>query len=210
MELESLKYVWHSLEAPPVGERDREALLALLERKSQAPLARMRRNLIGEGILLLVAYTPAVLIFVLGFGGRLIAISWLYILLAAFFLAYYYTNYRLLGKMQCPTCELRSSLARQVAILKKYTRFYLLAGTALIPLAYVTAWLIIRWKLAAATSQLYVRLHPTPFWASPTFWLILLVPLTTGIYLINSSYVNRLYGRHIKKLQHLLDELDSE
>jgi hypothetical protein len=220
MELESLKYIWHSLEAPPAREQDRQALLAMLEKKSQAPIARMRRNLIGEGILLLVAYTPAVLIFLLGFEGRLVAISWLYVILAAFFFAYYYRKYQLLSKMQCPTCQLRSNLARQVDTLKKYTRFYLLAGTGMIPLAYVVAWLVIRWKLpsaagafgedGSATSMLYQRLHPTPFWASPTLWLILLIPLTIGIYYVNASYINRLYGRHIKKLQDLLQELDSE
>ena len=194
MELESLKYIWHSLEVPDV-EYDRRALLALVEKKSRTPIARMRRNLIGEGILLLVAYIPAILIFLLGFKGRLVAIAWLYIILAGFFFAYYYCKYRLLNKMQCPTCELRSNLARQVRILKRYTRFYLLAGTGMIPLAYIVAYLIIRWKLPSV--------NPNP-------WLILLIPITIGMYYINASYVNRLYGRHIKKLQDLLSELDLE
>lgn len=210
MELESLKYIWHSLEAPPDVELDRRALLALLERKSRTPIARMRRNLIGEGILLLIAYTPTILIFLLGFKGRLVAISWLYLILAAFFFTYYYRKYRLLSKMQCPTCELRSNLARQVRTLKRYTRFYLLAGTGMIPLAYIVAYLIIRWKLPAVPSVIYQRLHPVPMWASPILWLILLIPITIGMYYINASYVNRLYGRHIKKLQDLLSELDSE
>jgi hypothetical protein len=210
MELESLKYIWRSMEAPPPREQDRQALLVLLQKKSQAPVARMRRNLIGEGILLVVAYTPAVLIFLLGFKGRLVAISWLYIILAAFFFAYYYRKYRLLSRMQCPTCQLRSNLVRQVDTLKRYTRFYLLAGTGMIPLAYVVAWLIIRWKLPVVTSMIYERLHPAPFWANPVIWLVLLIPITIGVYYINASYVNRLYGRHIKKLQDLLSELDSE
>jgi hypothetical protein len=196
MELESLKYIWRSMEAPPAREQDREALFALLQKKSQAPITRMRRNLIGEGILLFVAYTPAILLFLFGFDGRLVAISGLYILLAAFFFAYYYRKYRLLSKMQCPTCQLRSNLVRQVDILKRYTRFYLLAGTGMIPLAYVVAWLILRWKFPSA--------------AAPVLWLVLLIPMTVGVYYINASYVNRLYGRHIKKLQDLLSELDSE
>ena len=107
MELESLKYIWHSLEAPTGSRQDRQALLALLKKKSQAPVARMRRNLIGEGILLLVAYTPAILIFLLGFNGRLVAISWLFIFVLVLFFGYYYRKYRLLNKMQCPTCQLK-------------------------------------------------------------------------------------------------------
>jgi hypothetical protein len=92
MELESLKYIWHSLEAPTDDGHDRQALLALLKKKSQAPVARMRRNIIGEGILLFVAYTPAILIFLLGFNGRLVAISWLFIFVLVLFFGYYYCN----------------------------------------------------------------------------------------------------------------------
>ncbi|HUB61155.1 MAG TPA: hypothetical protein VL978_10655 [Puia sp.] len=210
MELESLKYIWHSLEAPPDAELDRRALLTMLLKKSRAPIARMRRNLIGEAILVFACYTPAVLIFLLEFNGRLAAISWLFIFLLIFFSFYYYRKYRLLSKMQCPTCQLRSNLARQVDTLKKYTRFYLHAGTGMVPPAYLAAWLIIRWKLPSPTSAIFQRLHPTPFWANPVLWLILLIPITIGTYYINASYVNRLYGRHIKKLQDLLQELDSE
>jgi hypothetical protein len=193
MELESLKYIWHSLEAPPALEQDRQTILDLIHRKSQAPVSRMRRNLVGEGILLLLAYTPATIVFLLAFDGRLAAIAWLYILLAGFFFIYYVFKYRLLSKMQCPTCQLRSNLARQVDMLKKYVRFYLVAGTAMIPITYFLACMMADWKLA-----------------NPVLWLTLLVPITVGMYFINASYINRLYGRHIKKLQELLHELDSE
>jgi hypothetical protein len=210
MELESLKYIWHSLEAPPAREQDRRALLAMLTRRSQASIAVMRRNLVGEGILLLVTYTPAILCFLLGFNGRLTVLTWLFVGMAVLFLAYYFRKYRLLKAMQCPTCQIRSNLARQVDALQKYTRFYLLAGTGMIPLMYLLSWLIIRWKLSAAASVIYQRLHPTPWWAGPFFWLTLLIPVTVGIYYLNSRYINRLYGRHIKKLQELLRELDTD
>jgi len=210
MELESLKYIWHSLEAPPVSEQDRRAILATLGRRSQAPVARMRRNLIGEGILLLAAYTPAFFCFLLGFDGRLTVLSWLFVGMAAIFFAYYYRKYQLLNEMQCPTWPIKSNLARQVDTLKKYTRFYLFAGTAMVPLMYFLSYVIIRSKLPNATSALYQRLHPTPWWASPFFWLILLIPMTFCIYFVNAWYINRQYGRHIKKLQELLRELDSE
>ncbi|HTR30348.1 MAG TPA: hypothetical protein VMH27_13830 [Puia sp.] len=210
MELESLKYIWHSLEVPPNLLRDRQSLVVLLQKKSQAPVARMRRNLIWEAVLLLTAYTPAILCFLFGFEGRLAAISWLFIIVLAFFFAYYFLKYRLLRKMQCPTCQLRSNLVRQVETLKRYTRFYLLAGTAMIPLTYALAWFIIRWKFSSAFSTLFQRLHPTPWWGSSGLWLVLLIPLTVGMYFLNAAYINKLYGRHIKKLQELLRELDSE
>ena len=211
MELESLKYAWHSLEAPPAREPDHKALLALMEKRSRGPVARMQRNLAGEGILLLVTYIPGILCYWLEFEGRLSAISWLLALLALLFFGYYGRKYRLLKEMQCVASPIRSSLAQQVETLKKYTRFYLRAGTAVIPVTYLLSYAIIRWKLPTDPgSTFYHRLHPMPWWASPVLWLILLVPMTIGIYFINAWYINKLYGRHIKKLQELLQEMETE
>jgi hypothetical protein len=220
MELESLKYIWHTLEAPPVQTPDRQALLALMDprRRGRGPVARMRRNLIGEGILLFVAYTPAVLCYRLEFEGRLSAISWVLLLLAAAFFGYYYRTYRLLKEMQCVTCQVKTNLARQVKTLKKYIRFYLLAGTGMIPVTFLLCYAIVRWKMPSvfshpaspASHSLYLRLHPIPWWGNPVFWFILMAPLTIGIYYANAWYINRLYGRHIKKLQELLQEMETE
>jgi hypothetical protein len=210
MELESLKYIWRSLENPPAPEPDRNTMLALLEQHSRGPVARMRRNLVGEGILLLITYSPGILCYILEFEGRLSAMSWLLGLLAVAFGAYYYRKYRLLSQMQCVTCQVRSNLSRQVKTLKKYTRFYLLAGTGVIPVTFFLAYAIIRWKLPSAGSALYYRLHPMPWWANPIYWMILLVPVTIGSYFANAWYVNKLYGRHIKKLQDLLLEMETE
>jgi hypothetical protein len=209
MELESLKYIWHSLETPPAQTPGRQDLAVLLEKRSRGPVARMRRNLIGEAILMFVTYTPAVLCYLLAFDGRLSAISWLFALLAAVFFGYYYRKYRLLKEMECVTCQVKSNLARQVKTLKKYVSFYLLAGTAMIPVSYLLSYAIIRWKMTVGQS-LYLRLHPIPWWGNPLFWLILMVPLTIGIYYANAWYINRLYGRHIKKLQELLQEMETE
>lgn len=196
MELESLKYIWHSWETPATSEQDRRNLLALVQKKSQVAVSRMRRNLIGEIIVLLVAYTPVILCFLLGFQGRLVAISWLFLLVLACFFIYYLRKYQLLNKLQCPTCQLRANLARQISNLKKYTRFYLIGGTGMIPVAYLFSYVIIRWKQPSAPI--------------PVFWLLLLIPVTVALYFVNASYIRRLYGRHIKKLQELLRELDSE
>jgi hypothetical protein len=215
MELESLKYIWRSLETPTapsgrVASADQRALRALLQKRSVGLVSRMRRNLIGEGILLLVTYFPGILCYLLAFEGRLSAVSWLLGFVAAAFGAYYYRKYRLLGEMQCVTCQVRYNLARQVKTLKKYTRFYLFTGTGVIPVSFLLAYAIIRWKFPSAGSALYYRLHPLPWWANPICWLILLIPITIGCYYLNIWYVNKLYGQHIKKLQELLQEMETE
>jgi hypothetical protein len=212
MELESLKYIWRSLEAPAAPEPDRRAMAALLHRRSQGLVGQMRRNLIGEAILLLAAYIPAIMVYVVEFDGRLSAIAWMFAGVAVIFFGYYYRKYRLLADMQCPSCHVRSNLARQVATLQRYTRFYLVAGTGMIPVTYVLSWLIIRWKLTGTrglTPDMIRGIHPGPWWASPIFWFAALVPFTIAVYFLNRWYINRLYGRHIKKLQEFLREMES-
>jgi hypothetical protein len=222
MELESLKYIWHSLETPPAQTPDRQKLLALLAQRYRGrdAIARMRRNLIVESIVLGATYIPAIALYWLAFEGRLALIGWLFLLLAAGFFIGYYRTYRLLGQMQCMTSEVRTNLARQITMLKKYIRFYLLGGTGMVPVMFLLCYAILRWKRSAAfvspghltpaASNLYLRLHPMPWWGNPVFWGSLMVLLTIGIYYANARYLNRLYGRHIKKLQELLREMDTE
>jgi hypothetical protein len=40
--------------------------------------------------------------------------------------------------------------------------------------------------------------------------MLLLIPLTIGVYFLNVWYVGRLYGQHIRKLQDLLREMEEE
>ena len=83
MELDSLKYVWRTLEATPAPDRSPDEIRALLQRRSGGIVNRMRRNLTGELILIAATYTPAIVFYFLDFEGRLSAIAWLFILLLA-------------------------------------------------------------------------------------------------------------------------------
>lgn len=211
MELENLKYIWDNQDSPPGPGSDREDLLALLQKRSRGPVARMRRNLITELLLIIITYIPVILFYLVEFEGRLSALSGLVFLLGLFYCGYYYRKMQLLKEMQCVSCMVRSNLARQVTTLKKYTRFYMLSGTVTIPVTAFLTYAIVHWRLPHATgTQLYHRLSPAPWWTNSLFWLLLLIPLTVVSYYFNAWYVNKLYGRHIKKLQELLREMDEE
>lgn len=211
MELENLKYLWQEQETPAAREPSPEELHALLQKKSRGPIARMRRNLRKELIIILVTYIPCIIFYLVGFQSRLWSISVLFLVVGAFFCGYYLRKYRLLNQMQCVSCEVRSNLALQVSTLKRYTRFYLWASTAVIPLTAVFTFLAFRFQLFSQQGhQVYHQLSPSPWWKSSVFWFVLLVPFTIGIYYLNVWNINRLYGRHIKKLQELLHEMDEE
>jgi hypothetical protein len=212
MELESLKYVWHTLEVKSAGEPNGEQeILALLQKRSMGPVARMRRNLEKEFILILVTYIPTILLYFFWFEGKLFEIGWLFFLLMLLFAGYFYRKDKLLKEMQCVSCRVRYNLERQVGTLKKYTRFYTLAGTIMIPVMAICTFFIIRWKFPPpAGSTLFYRIVGISWWQNPLFWLGMMVPITIGIYYLNACYVNKLYGRHIRKLQELLQEMEGE
>jgi amino acid transporter len=211
MELESLKYLWHTQGGVGAGEPDSPAVLAMLQKKSRGPVARMRKNLLGEIILVLVTYIPAVLFYLIDFGGRLSGISWLLLFLMVFLAGYYYRKNKLLKEMQCATCRIKPNLELQVRVLRKYIRFYLLAGTVMVPVTAILSYLIIHWKLNPPPgADLYYRMSHPLWWKNPVYWLALLAPFTIGIYYLNAWYVNKLYGRHIRKLEELLREMNDE
>ena len=229
MELDSLKEIWREAQpdeahgmarpddAPGAGDRradaytGRESLLPLLHQRSRGPVARMRRNLRIELLCIIVAYVPLILFYLVEFQGRLRAISLLLLLVGGLFCAYYYRKSRLLNTMQCLSCQVRSNLARQVGTLKKYTRFYLLASTIVIPAMAILTYLIFHFRLFYPdNTRVYHSLSPAPWWKNSTIWLLMLVPFTVAMYYFNVWYINKLYGRHIKKLQELLREMDEE
>jgi hypothetical protein len=208
MELESLKYMWKNME--PSGEaRDDEALRAMLEKRSHGPVARMQRNLVFELFIMVFTYTPAMLVYILGFGGRFRELAVLLALLLLFFCAYFYRKYTLLQQMQCPACDLRSNLQRQVLKLRQYIRFYTVAGTAIVPVTALLTWLILRWKTPITHgSGLYYEMVSLPWWKTYAFWLPAIAVFTIGVYFVNVCYVNHLYGRHVRKLEELVQEVN--
>jgi hypothetical protein len=211
MELDSLKYVWRTLESRPVPGKSPEQIRALLHQRSKGPVGKMRRNLTGELLLILVTYTPAILFYFLDFEGKLSGIAWLFILLLAILAVYFYKKNRILKAMQCTGCTLRSSLRQQIDTLKRYTRFYVQAGTIMIPVMTILSWLIIHWKFQPVPgADLFYRISGSPWWQHPLTWLVPLIPITIGVYYLNIWYVGRLYGQHIRKLQDLLREMEEE
>jgi predicted MFS family arabinose efflux permease len=213
MELENLKHIWAEQATPGTPEPGSEELLALLQKKSHGPVARMRRNLACEGRIILFTYIPTIVFCQIEFKGHLSILSALLFGIGLFFGIYYYRKMQLLNEMQCVSCMVRSNLARQVTTLRKYIRFYLVSGTLILPLTAFLSYIILHWKFPVrpvSGTRVYHLLEPSPWWASPIFWLLLMVPLTIGSYYFNAWYINKLYGRHIKKLQELLREMDEE
>jgi len=204
MELDNLKTIWKEQEIPFRDDLQHARLLAsLLQERSRGPIDRMRRNTRRESLLMLVTYIPTIFIYITMFKGKLWGISLMMGIILVLYWIYYLLKFRLLKKMQCVTCEVRSNLSRQITVLGKYVRFYHWSSTIVLFASMVLAYWILEYS--------YQEVHPrqiAPWWFQPGFLLAMLIPFGVGAWFFNRSYVNKLYGRHVKKLKQLLLEMD--
>lgn len=204
MELDSLKTIWKEQALPSGdGQEPMELLARLVRERSHGPIERMRHNLRVESLLMIVTYIPTIIAYLTMFHGSLWIIAVVFALILVFYGIYFYMKSRLLKKMQCVTCEVRSNLARQVRVLGRYLRLYRWSGTLLLLIAFVIAYEVLQYSRDQAYHQV------TPHWLLPSaFLLVLLGVLGVGSFFMNRWYANKLYGRHIKKLRELLREMD--
>jgi hypothetical protein len=208
MELDNLKSIWKEADnrstTPGRNQSravwDRRGMDQLLGKPSMGPVARMKRNLFIELLLVIVSYSSVIILFLVYRGGWLQEISWAYFFLGLLFFAYYFSKNKLLNEMQCVTCQVKANLQRQVRALEKFVRRYLFFGTLVFPvLMLFMAWLF------------YIKVPPVlnqsiiPTWY---YWLILFV--TAAMYFVNRIYLYRLYGRHIQRLKELVNEMEEE
>ncbi|HWB94301.1 MAG TPA: hypothetical protein VG605_20750 [Puia sp.] len=204
MELDDLKTIWKEQDLlSGTGHEPAGQLARLLRERSRGPIERMRHNLRIESLLLILTYIPTIIGYLTMFHGSLWIIAVVFSLILIFYGVYFYMKSRLLKKMQCVTCEVRSNLARQVRVLGKYLRLYLWSGTLLLLIALVIAYEVLKYT----RDQVSHRVTPY-WWIPPVFLLVLLGLFAVGSYFLNRWYANKLYGRHIKKLKELLREMD--
>ena len=205
MELDQLKDIWKK---ETVQSKEDEQLISLMSRRSNNPIARMKRNLLFELIALIVSYGVTIAYYAYAFQGKMSEVSWFMVAIAFCFFIYYYSKNRLLNKMECLTCQVKSNLQRQVSTLERYVKFYLVSGTALVPLTiFFFAWLLYVKSPSKPISVLYPS-TAYPWWQTALVWLALVGICTLLVYYLNKWYVKKLYGNHIQKLKKLLAEMN--
>lgn len=203
MELDNLKNIWRSLDKELPDHHDDEQIAALIGKQSQSPIAKMRHNLLIEFIMVVVMYGACVIYYFIAFEGRMAEVSWFMLVAGLFFLVYYFRKNKLLNKMQCLSCHVRSNLETQVSTLEKYIRFYLIAGTLLAPGFLIFLSFLLYYKVPSL--KVFIN---NPFWKIAPIWLITISMVTLIVYLCNRWYINKLYGRHIKGLRKMLEEMN--
>lgn len=211
MELDSLKEIWNEVGNKPVQSNNNEQIAEMLNKSSQSPIAKMKRNLRWELVTIIVLFIPIAVFYFIAFSGTFSVIAWMYIVLTVLFAVYFYYKNKLLSEMQCAACMVKSNLELQVKTLEKLVRFYLIAGTLMVPLLIIWLWLILYNRLPSVQNSFH-------FWPSAEVSflktglasVIILVVFSFAFYFINKWYIHKLYGRHIAKLRSVLNEMEQE
>ncbi|MBN8860513.1 MAG: hypothetical protein J0H29_19130 [Sphingobacteriales bacterium] len=204
MELELLKEIWEETGHNPANNpASGDAILEMAKKADLSMVSRMRRNLLFEVIVVLVCVTAIALFYFAAFNGKLREVSWMYIMIAAGFLFYYYRKNVLLKRMQCPVCDIRSNLERQLKTLEKYVRLYLIGGTVLVPAVLAAFYILVQHK-----HIIILPFSNISAGRGLVLYIILSVVLTTASFFFHRWYIFKLYGRYIQRLKQTLEEMN--
>jgi hypothetical protein len=211
MDLDQLKDIWKGLDEPVSDNHGKQEILALLKKRSQGPIAKMKRNLRVELILVIVSYSAVIIHFFTAFDQELSSVAWFLLIIGVLFLGYYFKKNKLLNEMQHLSGQVKLHLERQVHTLEKFVHFYLLAGAALVPLCLAFfGWIFYQELPDISANSIFFVSSDNPLWKAIVAWTILSVGLTVLVYYANVWLLGRLYGDHIRKLKDIIAEMSEQ
>ena len=206
MELDDMKNIWHGKSEETAGA---DRIAAMLGKQSHNPIEKMKRNLRMELLIMIFSVGGVALYYFVAFKSEYSIIGWVYALLLALFGYYFLRKNKLLNEMQCSSCRVKSNLELQLRMLERYVRFYLISGTAIIPILLIFLGIVLYYKKPTLINKTILYPSATnPVWKFLLAWFILVIFSTIIMWILNRGYVNKLYGRHIGKLKQLLSQLN--
>jgi len=206
MELDDMKNIWNDEGIEAAGA---DTISAMIGKQSQSPIAKMKRNLRMELWILVPSLGIGAIYYFIAFKSEYSIIGWVYTLLLALFCYYFFRKNKLLNEMQCSSCRVKSNLELQLKMVERYVRFYLVSGTATLPVLLIFMGIVLYYKKPSLINKTVLYPSATnPVWKFLLAWFILLSISTAIMWMLNRAYINKLYGRHIDKLKQLLAQIN--
>lgn len=205
MELENLKTIWKDV-GTDTAATSAEELELLLSKKSKSPIAKLKRNLFWEMMVVVIMYGGTIIYYLLKNQPGMFYLALMMAVLGALYGWYYITKRKLLLNMECVTCEVKSNLSTQLVTLEKLLKLYLWAGTLLVPVILMLSGVIVYF---ASPLPKDVPLSKEAFFIY--FFIALFIislVFTVPVFFLNKWYINLLYGRHVKKLRLIVNEMN--
>jgi hypothetical protein len=201
MELEKLKELWDDSNNSsfPINE---EGLSKILNQNSRRPIALIKRNLKLEVLFVILFYGLIIWLISNQIDSNLLYLDIILLILAGMlFCIYAFYKYKLLNKMECMACEVKSNLNLQLNSLEKLVKLYFKVGNIGVVFVYL---------IAGAISYIESEGDTVHFPHALELIIFLSIGLILAIinYYISRWYIFNLYGKHIQKLKNILYEMD--
>lgn len=201
MELEKLKELWDdsSKYSIPMNEED---LNQILNKRSKRPIALLKQNLKLEVAFGILSYCFFVWIILNQVDSIILYFNIILLVVAGILYSIYvvYKN-KLLNKMECMSCEVKSNLNLQLGFLEKLVKLYFKVGNIFVLLTYLIAGAI-----AYITSE--DEKVPIPHYLEILIFIAIGAVLFTINYFFSRWYLYTFYGKHIQNLKNILYEMD--
>jgi len=201
MELDKLKQLWNdsSNSSLPINE---EGLSQILSNRSRRPIALIKRNLKLELLFVILSYG-----FIIWLISNQVSRNLLYfdiillVVTGILFFIYARFKYKLLNKMECVSCEVKSNLSLQLNSLEKLVKLYFKFGNIGVIFIYL---------IAGAISYIEAEGETVLFPQALEIVIFLSIGAVLAIinYYFSRWYLFKLYGKHIQKLKKILYEMD--
>ncbi|MCC6290215.1 MAG: hypothetical protein IT249_20230 [Chitinophagaceae bacterium] len=208
MELELFKEIWNEAQ----GKQDSyvhisKDIVQQSATSQQKIITAIKRNLFVEVVIVLLCVSAIAVFYFTAFGGNFKEVSWMYILLAAGFLWYYYKKNKLLKEMQVTALKVKANLEVQLSVLEKYIRLYLVAGTLLVPVVMTFFYVLLFYKHIVILPAIQSSMGNMNFTLG---YIVFSIFFTIVLYYLYRWYIYKLYGKHIARLKALLNEMNEE
>jgi len=201
MELEKLKELWDDSTNSSLSINE-EGLSKILNQSSRRPIALIKRNLKLEVLFVILFYGFIIWLISNKVHSNLLYFDIILLVLAGMlFCIYAFYKYKLLNKMECVACEVKSNLNLQLNSLEKLVKLYFKVGNIGVVFVYL---------IAGAIS--YIETEGDTVHFPHVLELVIFIAIGAVLFIISYYfsrwYLFQLYGKHIQKLKNILYEMD--
>ena len=197
MELDDLKQPWK--QSTEKIEPLQNNIMELIQNKSYGPVASLKRRFRKQLIILPVVV--AILAIQLSRHHDIYSdvLFWCYVVICLLICGYFYFSYRLVSNMQCAGCMVKSNLEKQIHILEKGYKWRLIVMRLLFIFFIVLLEILLYFQQEPSLVKLY---------AQPLgIRLLCYAGLIALFYFISKKIMNRKYGKHIRYLKELVQQM---
>ncbi len=198
MELDDLKQPW--LESAKNIKPFNKSVMEIIQNKSYGPAARLKRNF--RKMIIIIPIVVTMLIVNLSKKHDIFSdvLFWFYIIFISSMMLFFYYNYRLINKMQCMDCLVKTNLEKQVKTLENGFKLRLLITRG----AFIIFIVLLEVLMYYHQEPALVKWYAQPVIIRMLAYAILI----TSWYFITKLVSRTKYGKHIQNLKNLVQQME--